>query len=58
MQVIDATKVQNGTLAPRSGLGKDVRCTGELKGRGTTPLTSLYCFLQDVGLSVTLLSTG
>lgn len=53
MQVIGATNVQNGTLAPRSGLGKDTRCTRELKGRGTTPLSSLYCILQDVGASVT-----
>ena len=49
VQVIGAPNVQNGTLAPRSGLGKDARCTGELKGRGTTPLPSLHCILQDVG---------
>lgn len=50
MQVIDATNVQNGALAPGSGLGKDARCRGELKGRGTTTSPSLYCIFQDVAL--------
>lgn len=67
MQVIGATNVQNGTLAPRSGLGKDVRDTGELKGRGTTPLPSLYpifagcgseCDSAQHGLSLTHVSKG